>query len=47
MTVQELAELLATRSAGGNEDVQFIDVREEREEQLASLPHFKLLPLSK
>ena len=47
MSVQELGELLAVRGAGGGEDVQFVDVREEREAQLAALPHFQLLPLSR
>jgi len=26
--------------------MQYVDVREEGEERLAKLPHFKLLPLS-
>ncbi|PSC73976.1 rhodanese-like domain-containing 12 [Micractinium conductrix] len=47
MSPQELQESLMARAAGGNEDVQYVDVREEREEQLARLPHFKLLPLSR
>jgi rhodanese-related sulfurtransferase len=47
MPVQELQESLAARSAGANEDVQYVDVREEREEELARLPHFQLLPLSR
>lgn len=46
MSPQELAESLSVRAAGGNEDVQYIDVREEGEQRLASLPHFQLLPLS-
>ena len=47
ITPQELAESLAARTAGANEDVQYLDVREEAEEDMARLPHFQLLPLSR
>lgn len=47
MSPQELQESLVARGAGGNDDVQYVDVREEGEARLASLPHFQLLPLSK
>jgi rhodanese-related sulfurtransferase len=47
ITPHELAESLAARSAGANEDVQYLDVREEAEEDMARLPHFQLLPLSR
>lgn len=47
MTPQELQESLAARAAGANEDVQYVDVREEGEHRLSALPHFQLLPLSK
>jgi rhodanese-related sulfurtransferase len=42
ITVEELAQLLQDTPA----DIQFVDVREPRELELASLPHFQNLPLS-
>ena len=46
MAVQELAEVLAAAQAGA-EGYEFVDVREPWEEDLASLPGFQLLPLSR
>lgn len=43
MTVTELEGLLKE----GPEAAQFIDVREKQEHDIASLPHFQLLPLSR
>jgi rhodanese-related sulfurtransferase len=43
MTVHELADLIQK----GKDAAQFIDVREEREFEIAKLPHFDLLPLSR
>lgn len=43
ISVQELAQILAE----GKSDVQLIDVREETEAEIAFIPQFKLLPLSK
>lgn len=42
INVQELAVILNEE----NEEIQFIDVREEKEAEIAFLPSFKLLPLS-
>ena len=47
MSVEDLAERLAVAGAGGADDLQFVDVREEWEHDTAALPHFKLLPLSR
>ena len=41
--VQELAEKLESEDSS----IQFIDVREEQEADIAFIPQFKLLPLSK
>lgn len=43
MTVDELETMLKEQPEG----VQYIDVREQQEHDIASLPQFKLLPLSK
>ncbi len=43
MTVQQLAELMQR----GKDAAQYIDVREEGEFNIAKLPHFELLPLSR
>lgn len=43
INVKELAQILAEE----NQAIQLIDVREEMEAQIASIPQFKLLPLSK
>ncbi|MGI0482224.1 rhodanese-like domain-containing protein [Geminocystis sp. CENA526] len=42
INVEELAVILSEE----NPDIQFVDVREETEAQIAFLPPFKLLPLS-
>eukprot|EP00878_Enallax_costatus_P007940 GHUV01008306.1.p1 GENE.GHUV01008306.1~~GHUV01008306.1.p1 ORF type:complete len:155 (+),score=46.89 GHUV01008306.1:216-680(+) len=44
MSVQDLQELLQNPVLC--EEVQFVDVREPGEYQVARLPHFKLMPLS-
>lgn len=44
MTVQELQALLADGAAA--DGVQFVDVRERSEHDIARLPRFKLFPLS-
>eukprot|EP00899_Mesostigma_viride_P000143 jgi/Mesvir1/10129/Mv06762-RA.1 len=48
MAVEELAALLATVSVDPQSarEVQLVDVREPAEEDLASLPGFRLMPLS-
>lgn len=43
INVEKLAQILAEE----NPDIQLIDVREEMEAQIAFIPQFKLLPLSK
>ncbi|CAL5224588.1 g7295 [Coccomyxa viridis] len=43
----ELKEILERISQGDADDVQLIDVREEFEHQTASLPGFKLMPMSR
>ena len=45
----DVASLHALLNDAGNvaEDVQLVDVREEMEERIASLPGFKLMPLSR
>ena len=43
LTVDRLADMLQQGEAAA----QFIDVREQGEYDIASLPHFKLLPLSR
>lgn len=43
ISVEELAQILAEE----NPDIQLIDVREEIEAEIAFIPQFKLLPLSK
>ena len=43
----ELKEILERVSQGDADDVQLIDVREEFEHQTASLPGFKLMPMSR
>ena len=45
LSVTSLAELLADGEAAAN--VQLLDVREEGEHQAASIPGFRLLPLSR
>jgi hypothetical protein len=45
MSVQQLKAMLDDAEA--RQAVQLIDVREESEARLASLPHFQLLPLSR
>jgi len=50
LLVTELAELLSAHSSGGDaaaDAIQFVDVREESEREIAKLPHFELYPLSK
>ncbi len=42
INVEELAVILTEE----NKEIQFIDVREENEAEIAFLPSFKLLPLS-
>ncbi len=44
---KDLQEILERMSQGGADDVQLIDVREEFEHQAASLPGFKLMPMSR
>jgi hypothetical protein len=45
LSVASLAELLANGEAAAN--VQLLDVREEGEHEAASIPGFRLLPLSR
>ena len=45
--VRDLQEILEQMSQGGADDVQLIDVREDFEHQTASLPGFKLMPMSR
>lgn len=45
MSVEDLSEVL--EDANTAEGAQFIDVREPHEEEIASLPRFHLLPLSR
>jgi hypothetical protein len=48
MTVHELGEALAAAAASGEAPaLQLVDVREEWEAEVASLPGFRLLPLSR
>eukprot|EP00887_Chlorella_sp_A99_P007001 scaffold2.g7001.t1 len=47
MSVEELGERLAAAAVDGGGSVQLVDVREEREAELAALPGFQLLPLSR
>ena len=47
LSVQDLAEKLALVAVGDEGNTQFVDVREEGELRLASLPHFQHLPLSR
>ena len=47
LSVQDLADKLALVAAGDEGDTQFVDVREDGELRLASLPHFQHLPLSR
>ena len=44
---RELQEMLERVSQEGAGDVQLIDVREDFEHQTASLPGFKLMPMSR
>jgi len=45
--VRELQEILEQMSQEGADNVQLIDVREDFEYQTASLPGFRLLPMSR
>ena len=45
MSVEDLSEVL--EDANTAEGAQFIDVREPHEEEIASLPRFHLMPLSR
>ena len=45
--VRDLQEILEQMSQEGADDVQLIDVREDFEYQTASLPGFRLLPMSR
>lgn len=45
--VKELQEILERISQDDADDVQLIDVREDFEHQTASLPGFKLMPMSR
>lgn len=38
---------MLNEAGNGQEDLQLLDVREEHEESIASLPGFKLMPLSR
>ena len=44
---RELQEMLERVTLEGADDVQLIDVREDLEHQTASLPGFKLMPMSR
>lgn len=47
LSVRDLQEILERMDQEGADDVQLIDVREDFEHQTASLPGFKLLPMSR
>ncbi len=47
MDVSQLQEVLEAVNKNSASDVQLVDVREEFEHQIASLPGFQLLPLSR